>query len=442
LQLCVPQVAIMAASYPYLSLSHPEHGTALARALLASAVTAADRQAQGWALLGLARFQNHTGDLRAAAAAAAQALALFRSPGDAAGRAERMGEADALCLLGHTRYLTDDNEDAARCLDEAIALYHDLGESLGEATALGHLGFVQYLTDEYEDAAASLERAVRTFAANGDERAESNALAALSMVRLETGDYAGAVAGLRRALVAADPAAEAWIRSRLGLALCVMGQPAEAETVLAVAVEQHREGRNPFGEATSVNYLGRAQRMNGDAEAAVASQQRAVELYRECGSRLGEGNAWQELGMARHAAGDAADALQAEELALEIFRDVGQPVSQAETLNNIGDLRLTGARTDRESGTDSGGPIGAEPDQDRIRAARASYEQALALLGDLPVPGEQARAFEGIGRCLLLGGRRQEAAGWLRQALAIHLRLGAPDADRVAVLLAGDTPPA
>jgi len=44
---------------------------------------------------------------------------------------------------------------AAASLQQALALYRDIGHRLGQAVALTHLGTVQRLTSDYQAAAAS-----------------------------------------------------------------------------------------------------------------------------------------------------------------------------------------------------------------------------------------------------------------------------------------------
>jgi hypothetical protein len=62
--------------------------------------------------------------------------------------------------------------------------------------------------------------------------------------------------------------------------------------------------------------------------------------------------------------------------------------------------------------------------------ARDHHGQALAIARDLGAPREEARALEGIGQSLLPDSPA-EAATWLRDALAIYRRIGAPGARRV-----------
>jgi tetratricopeptide (TPR) repeat protein len=150
------------------------------------------------------------------------------------------------------------------------------------------------------------------------------------------------------------------------------------QTALSAA---RRAGDRP-GQAGALDELGLLQQLTGDYPAAEAGYERALALVREVGSPFDEGDILCELG-ARHA--------------------------QAVVLNSLGEL------SSRTSATEE---------------ARDHHGQALAIARDLGAPREEARALEGIGQSLLPDSPA-EAATWLRDALAIYRRIGAPGARRV-----------
>jgi Tetratricopeptide repeat len=89
-----------------------------------------------------------------------------------------------------------------------------------------------------------------------------------------------------------------------------------------------------------------------------------------------------------------------------LVRDLGDRHGQAKALNSLGELSL---RTSA------------------AQEARSQHAEALAIARELGTPGEQARALEGIGRSLLHQDPA-EAAAYLRQALKIYQKIGAPGA--------------
>jgi hypothetical protein len=68
--------------------------------------------------------------------------------------------------------------------------------------------------------------------------------------------------------------------------------------------------------------------------------------------------------------------------------------------------------------------------------AREHHGQALAIARQFGVPLEEARALEGTGRSHLHDGDHDQAIVFLRQALAIYQRIGAPAARHVCDTLA------
>jgi tetratricopeptide (TPR) repeat protein len=407
--------AILAACHHFLHHGHGDQGVALSSAVLAGAVRAGDLAAQGWAVLGLADFQRGTGDLRAALASTLRAVALFDGAGDQAGQTE------AGYHLGWLRYLAGDYGDAAALLQQALAAFRATRNFYGEADTLIHLGYLGYVAGEHHQAAADLELAVKISAENGYADGERSALNQLASVQQEAGDYQAARENFRRALdlcvAQHDRHAEAIVSQMLGYLQCLTGQAADAVTRLERAVAMHREVGNRVGEATALNYLGVAQRLTGNPAAAVASEHGSAALYRAAGLPFGEANALLELGRAQYQlTAGLAEALDATEQALRIFRELDDPVSQAEGRNNIGDFRLA-----------AGDPDGA----------RESYGQALALLADVSVPLERARALEGIARSYPPSARPAAATTQLRQALDIYRRLRSPDAARAQAALPG-----
>jgi hypothetical protein len=67
--------------------------------------------------------------------------------------------------------------------------------------------------------------------------------------------------------------------------------------------------------------------------------------------------------------------------------------------------------------------------------ARDHHSQALAIARDIGAPLPEARALEGIGSSHLHDGNPGLAAPYLRRALAIYQRIGAPAARRVRATL-------
>jgi tetratricopeptide (TPR) repeat protein len=144
----------------------------------------------------------------------------------------------------------------------------------------------------------------------------------------------------------------------------------------------------------------------GDRAEAVASLSLALARSKALGYRVGEAAALHYLAVAQSETEDPRGASRSLTQALDIYRDLGDRLGEARTLNVIGET--------------------APPAE-----AAGFHRQALEMATELGAPIEQARAQEGIGRCLLRQGQAELAAQYLTQALATYRRIGSPRAGKV-----------
>jgi tetratricopeptide (TPR) repeat protein len=100
--------------------------------------------------------------------------------------------------------------------------------------------------------------------------------------------------------------------------------------------------------------------------------------------------------------------------AVELAHDNGELAGEAESLNHLGDLYL-----------DTATPT----------EAQQVYTRALTIATDIALALEEARALEGVGRCLLLSGRHAEGGAMLRQSLTLYEEIGSPSANRVRSMM-------
>jgi tetratricopeptide (TPR) repeat protein len=130
----------------------------------------------------------------------------------------------------------------------------------------------------------------------------------------------------------------------------------------------------------------------------------ALPLLRARDHRIGQAIALVYLGSAARRARDLPVAGQALGESLALYRDLGNCSGKPAALNEMGALhRLRG-------------------DLDQ---AACCHRRALELARQVDSRWDEAHARAGLGRCALDAGRGQDAAGRLRQALAIFKRMGA-----------------
>jgi tetratricopeptide (TPR) repeat protein/DNA-binding XRE family transcriptional regulator len=303
-----------------------------------------------------------------------QAAGQYQTALSAARRAgDRLGEAGVLDEVGLLHQLTADYPAATATLAQAVVLYQDLGDQAGQAYALNHMGLVHQDTGEYQAAAACHEQALALVRNVGDLLAEAVSLTDLGQVSQLTGNYPAAIARHKEALA---------MFRRLG---------------------------SRFDEADALCQLGFAGFRMGDYAAAAAFHHEALDLFRRLGDQLGQSWALSGLAEVHLAARDYPAAAVGLSEVLQVYRDLGARHGEAVTLNSLGELSTQTSASDE---------------------ARRQHSQALAIAREIGAPPEEARALAGIGASLLRSDPA-EAAGYLRDALAIFQRIGAPAARRI-----------
>jgi len=361
---------------------------------------------------GLAGLLRNDGPWAEAITRHATAVRAARHLGD------RLGQADALTVLGDLRWLTADYPGAVRDLQEALDITRDLGDRPGQANALNNLAKVRRETGDCPAALRDLEEALGTHRDTGERLGQAYTLFNLGTVRQMTGDYPGAARDLGDAL---------------GI---------------------YRDLGDRLGQADALAFLGMVRRLTGDWPGATADLEQALSFYRDLGYRRGQANILLNRGMVRRATGEYPGAAGDWAEALGIYRDIGDPRGQANTLLNLGMVRrLTGdwrgaagdleeaLRIYRTIGERSGEAMSLNETgtlssaRGDLGEARSYHQQALDLARQIGSPLDEAHALAGLARCALAAGRTADAEAGLRQAVEIFQRIGAAEAADVAAEL-------
>ena len=265
------------------------------------------------------------------------------------------------------------------------------------------------------DQAAALHQVALTVARQaGDRAAQASALVELGVVQHLAGDYPAAAASHHQALALYrdldNPLGQAYTVNHLGTVQRLAGDYPAAAASHQQALALYRDLDNPLGQAFALGNLGIVQRLAGDYPAAAASHQQALALFRHLDSPYGLAFVRHDLGVVQWLTEDYPAAAASLTEALALYRDIGDRGGQAEALNSLGELL---SRTSTSS------------------RARDRHTQALAIARDIGHPLQEARALEGIGQCHLRDGHPGDGTAYLRQALTIYQRIGAPGAQRV-----------
>ena len=157
--------------------------------------------------------------------------------------------ANALNDLGVVRYQIGDHPGAQDVLQQALALYQDLGNRNGQAVTLSYLGAMRYLTGDHPGAEDAHCQALTLFRALGTRGNEAWALTFYAAVPLASGDVARALNLYRDALA------------------------------------MTREVQQPSSEALALEGIGECHLRTGEDKEGIAYLEQALEIFRRLGMR-------------------------------------------------------------------------------------------------------------------------------------------------------------
>lgn len=271
---------------------------------------------------------------------------------------------------------------------------------------------------QYELAAEAVRDAA--IAAN-DPRAEGRARMMLThgfhmSSRFDQAD-AEAQRAIRLAITAGDPVPRCEAPNDRGIIALYEKRYEDAEAHFREALDAFRADDNLPGIAGALCNISRAHAAMGLSESAVELAAEGTEILSGLGLALRVANGRFALGMALHQAGRLSEALDQLTQALQLFRDNRQRLWEGSSHARIAEVHLSAHRP-------------AE--------AATHAEQALALRF---VGGEWRRGtvLTVLGKALDQLGQRDRARACWYEALAIHERLGLPEAAEVRALLAPAT---
>ena len=207
----------------------------------------------------------------------------------------------------------------------------------------------------------------------GDQAGQAYAHRHLGQALLTANRQAEARDHLQRALAlygqSGDPISVADAEVALAVALCRLGQPAQALVRNQRSLKAYQAVGHDIGQARALNGIGWCHLMLGSYEQGLAACAEAVEVIRhgdEPFLRYIEAATLDTIGYAHHHLGHYGDAVASYREALHLYQGVGEIALQATVLDHLGDTYLAGADA---------------------TAASGAWKQALAILDDLRHPG-------------------------------------------------------
>ncbi|MET8527334.1 BTAD domain-containing putative transcriptional regulator [Micromonospora sp. NPDC005172] len=310
-------------------------------------------------------------------------------------------------------------------LDELIETHsaglraaEELGDEKALGTLLNYLASAHYRLSNFPEAIRVMERSLEIFRQLGLHREYRNTLGNLGISYAANFEF-------HRATEAHDAARTLATRMRDDLALAnelnnqamtllLWGWLDEAVRAARKHLGIARELGDPRRISNALGHLGMARHRLGDLEPASRLLWAALRMKRQVGARFGEGEVLNEIGTMEREAGRPERAAELHRAALVAMTDVGDRTAQCVS-------RILLARA-----------ILAQGD---VTSALDLYRRVFADATRLGVRYEQARALEGIGRCL---GTTDPAGAraYLGRALDLYRQIDVPDRHEVERLLA------
>jgi DNA-binding SARP family transcriptional activator/Tfp pilus assembly protein PilF len=305
----------------------------------------------------------------------------------------------------------------------ARAAARDTGDLGAEASALTALGLVKWRQGRYDEAVGDHTQALALSRKADDRTGQARALYNLGIVEMDQGGYSPAGRHFRQALAlhreTGDRTGQAAALNALGNLAEHQGHYRQAATHCRQSLALSRETSHKIAEAVASVNLGRVVRRLGLYQQAAEHHRHALALFRQIGNRRGEAVALSNLGVADYLLGRYREAAQWHGEALDIGREIKDPELEADSRNGLAEALLADGQS---------------------AAALAQHARALDLGGQIGHKQHQARAHDGLGRCYQVSGQIGLARDHWQRALALYTELGAPEADDVRTLLAGDDP--
>lgn len=220
--------------------------------------------------------------------------------------------ARALLVLSILSYHHEGYRAAIALVEEALALYRDLGDTKGLATAILNVGILALGNGDYAQAIAYFEESLPLCAQVNYTHGAALSLSSMGKAALNLGQYERAQAlgieSIAMARASGDSRNIAGSLTDLGVTLFMRGEHAQALPYFEESLAIRRLHGDKGGAAHTLLYLGRVALAQGQPAAAHAHFQESLALRLAIGDLEGQAAALEGLGALAAHAGDGATA--------------------------------------------------------------------------------------------------------------------------------------
>ena len=325
---------------------------------------------------------------------------------------DQAGMAASYHQLGALAQSRGDYAEAVRQYQRSLDIEERLGNQAGMAASYHNLGLLAQNRGDYEEATRQTQRALDISERLGNQASMAASYHNLGILAQNRGDYAEAARQYQRSLDTferlGDRAGMATSYHNLGILAQNRGDYAEATRQTQRALDISERLGNQASTARIYGQLGLLAQLRGDYEEAARQTQRALDTFERLGDQAGVARSYHQLGSLAQDRGDYAEAARQYQRSLDTFERLGDQAGMATSYHNLGIL--------------------AQDRGDYAEAAR-QYQRALDINERLGNQAGMATSYSQLGSLVAeRGGPVADIVAWHIRALAIHLRIGVPQA--------------
>jgi class 3 adenylate cyclase/predicted ATPase len=335
-------------------------------------------------------------------------------------------------LLRMALFVGPEDDKRRPCLDEAMKLYHELGDANGMAWARRNLGYLLCCQGQVQEGRAILLSCKAVFEEQGNQRELAWCLNNLAQAALDEGELASGVQGLKRAIdlftQMGDLEGAGWTISSLGRVAIKQAAWKEAEAAMVRSLGYFSQIRNIRGRTEVLRNLcevevglgdmGQATRMvdqiiteteaaqewegmgsamlqksqlllsQGQWAQSIQVAEQGRNAYAKAGSLPGQAASHEQLACIQGQSGERVRAREQLNQALELYTQSGLRDGEARILVRLGDLDFSEAKPER---------------------GEANYVQAIKISRYVKLGDYTLAALLGVALALLKQGRQLDA---------------------------------
>ena len=326
-----------------------------------------------------------------------QAMGLHKGIGD------ESGQAYDLIGVGHVFLARYEYDKAQAAISNALQIFDDIDDEVGRAFAFNSMGMVMQVSCNPVQAFHYFTQALRINSDLGNTIDQAEILAGLACSLLLRSEFAEAKVAVEKALALRAPHVNPDHLNLLGRALIALAQYDEAEKVLTLSKDLHKEVGDVWGSSDDNLYLAYISLWRGKLEVAGNLKNDAQDGYKQEDSLVGLADTLVLDGILRLREPDLPAAQISFQKALEFYVQTRYPLGQAMGLYQLRIYFLHATNSERAMG---------------------SFQEALCLHTQTGNVQGQANDLNKISEAYLQQGSIQEALTSISDAIEMHLQIG------------------